>query len=66
MAILGGSGSILGPFVGAAFVLGLRNWVSSFFELYLTVMGIVFIAVVIWAPGGVSGLVQRLINRLRS
>ena len=66
MAILGGSGSILGPFVGAAFVLGLRNWVSSFFELYLTVMGIVFIAVVIWAPGGVSGLVQRLVNRLRS
>jgi len=34
--------------------------------LYLTVMGIVFIAVVIWAPGGVSGLVQRLVNRLRS
>lgn len=59
MAILGGSGTLLGPFVGAGLVLGLRNWISSFFELHLTVMGIVFIAVVFWAPGGVMGLLLR-------
>ncbi len=60
MAIVGGSGTILGPFIGAGLILGLRNWVSTFFELHLAVMGLVFIAVVIWAPGGVMGIVARV------
>lgn len=59
MAIVGGSGTLLGPFIGAALVLGLRNWVSTFFELHLAVMGLVFIAVVLWAPGGVIGLLRK-------
>ena len=29
MAIVGGSGTILGPFIGAGIILGLRNWVSE-------------------------------------
>jgi branched-chain amino acid transport system permease protein len=65
MAIVGGSGTLLGPFIGAAMVLGLRNWVSTFFELHLAVMGLVFIAVVIWAPGGVVGLLRRVTSRQR-
>lgn len=60
MAIVGGSGTLLGPFLGAGLILGLRNWVSTFFELHLAVMGLVFIAVVIWVPGGVMGLIRRL------
>jgi branched-chain amino acid transport system permease protein len=60
MAIVGGTGTVLGPFLGAGLVLGLRNWVSTFFELHLAVMGLVFIAVVVWAPGGVMGIVSRL------
>ncbi len=60
MAIVGGSGTLLGPFIGAAMVLGLRNWVSTFFELHLAVMGLVFIAVVFWAPGGAIGLLRRI------
>jgi branched-chain amino acid transport system permease protein len=60
MAIVGGSGTIFGPFIGAVVILGLRNWVSSFFELYATVMGVVFIATVLWAPEGIVGLVNRL------
>lgn len=60
MAIVGGSGTILGPFIGAGVFLGLRNWVSSFFEFHTAAMGIVFIATVLWAPGGIVGLVQRL------
>jgi branched-chain amino acid transport system permease protein len=63
MAIVGGSGTLVGPFIGAALVLGLRNWVSSFFELHLAVMGLVFIAVVFWAPGGVMGLVRTRLRR---
>lgn len=60
MAIVGGSGTVLGPFIGAGLILGLRNWVSTFFELHLAVMGLVFMAVVIWAPGGVMGVLRKL------
>ena len=63
MAILGGTGTITGPFIGSAIILGLRNWVSSFFEVYATVMGIVFIVTVLWAPGGLVGLAARLRRR---
>ena len=55
MAIVGGSGTIIGPFIGSGVMLGLRNWVSSFFELHAAVMGLVFIATVLWAPHGDHG-----------
>ena len=64
MAIVGGSGTIVGPFIGAAVVLGLRNWVSSFFEMHHAIMGAVFIATVLWAPAGLVGLAGRLYARL--
>lgn len=62
MAIVGGSGTIVGAFIGSAVVLGLRNWVSSFFELHAAVMGLVFIATVLWAPDGLVGLARRLLK----
>ena len=64
MAIIGGTGTIVGPFIGSAIILGLRNWVSSFFELYAAVMGLVFIAAVLWAPDGLVGLLARVRARM--
>ena len=58
MAIVGGIGTIIGPFIGSGIVLGLRNWVSSFFELHAAVMGVVFIVTVLWAPRAIMGLVR--------
>jgi len=63
MAIVGGSGTIIGPFLGSGIVLGLRNWVSSFFEFHAAVMGIVFIATILWAPDGIVGFFSRLCAR---
>ena len=63
MAIVGGSGTIVGPFIGSAIILGLRNWVSSFFELYAAIMGIVFIVAVLWVPEGLVGLAARVRGR---
>ena len=60
MAIVGGTGTIVGPFIGAGVVLGLRNWVSSFVEMHHAIMGVVFIATVLWAPQGLVGLAGRL------
>jgi branched-chain amino acid transport system permease protein len=63
MAIVGGSGTIVGPFIGAGVILGMRNWVSSFLELHAAVMGLVFIGTVLWAPTGIMGIVGRLRGR---
>jgi branched-chain amino acid transport system permease protein len=60
MAIIGGSGTILGPFLGSGIVLALRNWVSSFFEMHAAVMGVVFIVTILWAPHGLMGLALRI------
>jgi branched-chain amino acid transport system permease protein len=64
MAIVGGTGTIVGPFLGAAVVLGLRNWVSSFVEMHHAIMGAVFIATVLWAPQGLVGIAGRIRARL--
>jgi branched-chain amino acid transport system permease protein len=63
MAIVGGSGTIIGPFIGAGIILGMRNWVSSFFHLHAAVMGLVFIVTILWAPTGIMGIVSRLFGR---
>ena len=59
MAIIGGTGTILGPFLGSGIILVLRNWVSGFFHYYTAVLGIVFIVTVLWAPQGIMGLIER-------
>ena len=63
MAIIGGSGTIAGPFIGSAIVLLLRNWVSGFVHYYTAVLGFVFIATVLWAPNGLMGLLRRWSGR---
>jgi branched-chain amino acid transport system permease protein len=60
MVILGGSGTLAGPFVGAALILGIRNWVSGFVPWWTALMGLVFIATVLWAPHGLLGLGRQL------
>jgi branched-chain amino acid transport system permease protein len=55
MVILGGTGSLLGPLVGAGVVVGTEHWLSSYVERWPTLLGLVFIAVVLFAPGGVVG-----------
>lgn len=59
MAIVGGSGTILGPFIGSVVILGIRNYVSAYVARWATVMGVVFILTVLYAPHGVMGLVGR-------
>jgi len=59
MAIVGGTGTILGPFLGSGIILVLRNWVSGFFHYYTAILGVVFIVTVLYAPQGIMGLVAR-------
>jgi branched-chain amino acid transport system permease protein len=66
MAILGGTGTILGSFIGSAIILGIRNYVSAYLLQWMTVMGLVFIITVLWAPDGLLGVIRRLRARFRT
>jgi branched-chain amino acid transport system permease protein len=59
MVILGGTGTLLGPLVGAGVVVGTEHWLSSYVERWPTLLGLVFIAAVLFAPGGVVGAFSR-------
>jgi branched-chain amino acid transport system permease protein len=62
--VMGGIGTLVGPIVGAAFFLLLREAFSRFFtEYYLIPVGIIFIAMVIFLPQGLLGFMRRWLNR---
>ena len=66
MVILGGVGTILGPVVGAATLLLLKNVVSSHSEYWLLWVGIIFVFCVVFLPQGIWGLVRdRFAARVR-
>ena len=53
MTMLGGAGTLIGPAVGAAAFLLMKNVVSSYSEHWLAVIGITFICCVMFFPGGI-------------
>ncbi len=55
MVILGGTGTIVGPAIGAGMFLLLKNVVSSHTEYWLLWVGIIFILCVMFLPQGVWG-----------
>ena len=62
--VMGGMGTLVGPFAGAAFFLLLREGVSRFFtEYYLIPVGILFTLMVIFLPQGLLGFLRRTLNR---
>ena len=62
--VIGGIGTLVGPIVGAAFFLLLREGLSRFFtEFYLIPLGVIFIAIVIFMPQGLLGFARRWLNR---
>jgi branched-chain amino acid transport system permease protein len=64
MAIVGGIGTLFGAFIGALAIVGLENFVSLYTERWQTVMGCMFILIMIFAPEGVVGRLRMLIVRI--
>jgi len=60
MLILGGVGTVLGPFVGAIIFVLLQEELSLLTENYLIFVGIVFIFAVVFFPNGVVGSLRTL------
>jgi branched-chain amino acid transport system permease protein len=60
MTMLGGAGTLIGPAVGTAIFLLMKNVVSSYSEHWLSIIGIIFICCVMFFPGGLWGTVQKI------
>lgn len=65
VTIIGGIGRLTGPFLGAALYFLLRETLAFSASWYLVALGVTAMLVMLFAPGGLAGLLDRLGQRLR-
>jgi branched-chain amino acid transport system permease protein len=63
MVIAGGAGTLTGPVVGAALVVLLKNVASAYVDRWTMLLGVVFILIVMFVPGGIVAGIARLRRR---
>jgi branched-chain amino acid transport system permease protein len=59
MTLLGGMGTIFGPFVGAAAIVAMENYFASFGAWVTILQGIVFVVAVLLFREGIVGVIAR-------
>ena len=63
--LLGGAGSIYGPFFGTAAFLGLKDLVSTFMSRWELAVGVLTIIVCFYFKGGVWGVIETLGRKIK-
>jgi branched-chain amino acid transport system permease protein len=58
MVIIGGTGTLGGAVLGAAVFILLQSLVSSYTERWMLILGLTFVLLVLFAPGGVVGALR--------
>jgi branched-chain amino acid transport system permease protein len=66
MAILGGASTLTGPIPGAAIVTLVKNVVSTYVERWNTLLGVIFVVVIVFMPHGLVPGGRQLWRRLRN
>ena len=66
MVVLGGMGSPFGPLIGAVGLLVLEEVLSSITEYWQIILGPLLLLVVLFARGGIDGLLAKLSAKVRS
>lgn len=64
MVIIGGSGTLLGPVIGAALIMVLRNYLGIYVNHWIIILGLVYIATVLYAPKGILGALHNVRSRV--
>jgi branched-chain amino acid transport system permease protein len=65
MAIFGGMGQLYGPVIGAAIFTYLEEFlVTRFPYYYMLIFGIIMLVAILYMPGGLVGLIQKLWKRI--
>jgi branched-chain amino acid transport system permease protein len=65
MVISGGAGTLLGPIVGAALVVIMKNVASAYIARWNFLLGAIFVIIIIFMPEGLVPGTVRLVRRLR-
>jgi branched-chain amino acid transport system permease protein len=65
MSVVGGIGTLVGPMLGAGIVLYLENVLSAETEQWNLILGLIFMAFVIFLRGGAVGAMRRLVPARR-
>jgi branched-chain amino acid transport system permease protein len=65
MIVIGGMGTFLGPFVGAAAGVLLPEWLRAYQGLAPILFAVLVMAMIALAPGGIVGIVHNLIAKRR-
>src|SRR6516164_7765347 len=60
MAVLGGSGTLIGGVIGAGVVLFIREYLSTLVHWWQYVLGGVYVLVILYLPGGLMSIPERL------
>ena len=60
MVIAGGSGRLFGPAIGAIVVVLLPEWLRFAAEWYLAIFGVLIVVMMVWLPGGLLSIPDRL------
>jgi len=63
MVIAGGAATLLGPIVGAALVLLMQDVASSYIAHWNLVLGVIFVAIILFMPEGLVPGLARLLRR---
>jgi len=63
MVIAGGTGTLLGPVVGAGLVVVVKNVASAYIERWNFVLGAIFVLIVVFMPDGLVPGLARLARR---
>ena len=58
MAFIGGVGSFAGPVIGAILITALQSGLSLMSSSWLVYVGLLFIAMVMFAPSGITGILR--------
>jgi branched-chain amino acid transport system permease protein len=66
MVIAGGAGTLAGPVIGAALVMLLKNVASQYVDHWVTLLGLVFIFIVMFIPGGIVAGFMRIKNAINT
>lgn len=64
MTVVGGSGTLFGPIIGALIIVFVRNIVSIYISRWPTLMGLIFVVTIIFARDGLLGGGRRLARRI--
>ncbi|WP_240339652.1 branched-chain amino acid ABC transporter permease [Halobacillus ihumii] len=65
MVLIGGSGTMIGPVLGAAMIVLLETIIASYTDMWMLILGSIFILFVIFFPSGIYGIWQDVLGRFQ-